>query len=83
VCRAERRALMTLDRDFGEPLRFPSEQTAGIVILELGGPASLQLLYDRIREFLVLASLRPVNGELRIVEPGRVRIRAPEENGPG
>ena len=36
VCAAEGRVLVTLDRDFGEVLRFPPEQSAGIVILDLG-----------------------------------------------
>jgi predicted nuclease of predicted toxin-antitoxin system len=74
ACRTERRTLITLDRDFGHVPRFPPKQTAGIVILELGGPASLRLLRDRMREFLALAAARPVDGELWIVEPGRVRV---------
>jgi hypothetical protein len=76
ACRAEQRVLVTLDRDFGEPLRFPSERSAGIMVQELGSRASLQGLADRIREFLALAATRAVAGELWIVEPGRVRIRS-------
>jgi predicted nuclease of predicted toxin-antitoxin system len=76
ACRAERRILITLDRDFGEPLRFPSGQSAGVVILELSAPASLQMLLDRIHQFMTLAATRAVDGELWIVEPGRVRIRS-------
>ncbi len=75
VCLAESRTLVTLDRDFGHVLRFPPRQTAGIVILELGGPASLGLLRDRLRDFLALAATRSVNGELWIVEGGRARVR--------
>ncbi len=33
VCIAERRTLITLDRDFGRVLRFPPQLSAGIVIL--------------------------------------------------
>jgi len=36
ICVAERRALITLDRDFGHVPRFPPDQSAGIVILEVG-----------------------------------------------
>lgn len=72
---AERRTLITLDRDFGHVLRFPPKPTAGIVILELGGAASLRLLHDRLRNFLSIAATRSVSGELWIVEPGRVRVR--------
>jgi predicted nuclease of predicted toxin-antitoxin system len=79
VCRSERRILMTLDRGFGELLRFPSEQSAGIVVLELGAPATLKLLTDRIRHFLALADTREINGELWIVEPGRIRIRGRDD----
>jgi hypothetical protein len=36
VCTAERPALITLDRDFGQVLRYPPAASAGIVILEIG-----------------------------------------------
>jgi predicted nuclease of predicted toxin-antitoxin system len=62
VCLAERRTLVTLDRDFGQVLRFPPEGTAGIVILELGGPATLPRILARLREFLALAAIRSVKG---------------------
>ena len=75
VCVVEGRTLITLDRDFSHVLRFPPWQTAGIVILELGGAASLKLLRDRLGEFLAIAATRSVSGELWIVEPGRVRVR--------
>ena len=74
VCVAEARTLVTLDRDFGQVPRFPPERSTGIVVLDLGGPASLPLLLDRLRTFLALAESRPVVGELWIVEPGRVRV---------
>ena len=74
ACVEEGRTLVTLDRDFGQVPRFPPERSAGIVILDLGGPASLQKLRDRLRDFLKLADSRSVAGELWIVEPGRVRV---------
>jgi predicted nuclease of predicted toxin-antitoxin system len=74
VCVSEGRTPITLDRDFGQVPRFPPKQSAGIVILELGTPATLASLQRRLREFLSLASARPVEGELWIVEAGRVRV---------
>jgi predicted nuclease of predicted toxin-antitoxin system len=44
VCVSEGRTLITLDRDFGQVPRFPPKQSAGIVILELGTPATLASL---------------------------------------
>jgi predicted nuclease of predicted toxin-antitoxin system len=80
ICVAENRTLITLDRDFGHVTRFPPENAAGIVILELGGSASVQLLRDRLNDFLAIASSRSVSGELWIVEPGRVRVRLKKDS---
>jgi hypothetical protein len=65
---------VTLDRDFGQVPRFPPRQSAGIVILEFGGPASKAVLQRRLSEFLALANTRAIEGELWIVEAGRVRV---------
>lgn len=35
VCTAESRALVTLDRDFGQVLRYPPAASAGIMVLEI------------------------------------------------
>lgn len=74
VCRKEGRALITLDHDFGQVLRFPPERSHGIVILELPTRATLDSLLARLRDFLELLATRPLDAELWIVEPGRVRV---------
>ena len=74
ACLSEERTLITLDRDFAQLPRFPPEGTAGIAVLELGGPASVRLLLSRLRDFLAFIANRPVAGELWIIEPGRVRV---------
>jgi predicted nuclease of predicted toxin-antitoxin system len=35
ICSAEGRVLITLDRDFGQVLRFPPKKSVGIVVLEV------------------------------------------------
>ena len=81
VCASEGRALITLDRDFGQVTRFPPEQSAGVIVLEAGPRASVPAILDRLKAFLAVLETRPVAGSLWIVEPGRVRIhpRDPEE----
>lgn len=79
VCKAENRVLVTLDRDFGQVLRFPPEQTAGIVVLDLGPRPGPQALLDRLHAFLAVLATRPLDGTLWIVEPGRIRIHLAEE----
>lgn len=75
VCRDEDRVLVTLDHDFGHVLRFPPEAVAGIVILESPGRLTLQAITARMTELAALLRVRPIDRELWIVEPGRVRIR--------
>lgn len=79
VCRHEDRALVTLDRDFGQVLRYPPAASAGIVILEIGPRATHAALLDRVRELLSVLNTRSPEGALWIVEPGRLRIHLPSD----
>ncbi len=74
ICVTERRALITLDHDFGQVLRFPPDQGAGLIILEPGPRLTPRSLLERIRDFIVIAETRSPVGALWVVEPGRVRI---------
>jgi predicted nuclease of predicted toxin-antitoxin system len=74
VCADEDRVLVTSDHDFGQVLRFPADQSAGLVILELGARVTPRSLLDRLRDFLALVETQSPVGALWIVEPGRVRI---------
>ncbi|MFZ0607678.1 MAG: DUF5615 family PIN-like protein [Xanthobacteraceae bacterium] len=80
VCLAENRTLITLDRDFGHIPRFSPTRTAGIVVIELGEPASQRILLNRLRQFLKVSASRSVRGKLWIVEPGRIRIRLEKDS---
>lgn len=79
VCRDEGRVLITLDRDFELTLRFPPELTAGIVVLDCRGRLSPRMIASRMAEFAALVRVRPIDRELWIVEPGRVRIHERRE----
>jgi predicted nuclease of predicted toxin-antitoxin system len=73
-CRNENRVMVTLDHDFGQTIRFPPGAHAGIVVLECKGRASPSMILARVTELLTLLRTRPIDGQLWIVEPGRVRI---------
>lgn len=81
ACVSEGRILITLDRDFGQVLRFPPSRSAGIVLLDPGTPASVATILRRLDDFLRTAASRAVSGELWIVEAGRVRIHLPKDDG--
>ena len=80
ACRAERRVLITLDRDFGEILRFAPEDTAGIAILDCRGRLSPESILARVEELAALTAIEPIDGRLWIVEPGRARVHERREN---
>jgi predicted nuclease of predicted toxin-antitoxin system len=81
ICVAEGRALVTLDRDFAQVLRFPPEAGAGIIVLDAGPQATVQAIINRLESFLEVAETTSVAGTLWIVEPGRVRIRERRSGG--
>lgn len=74
VCRTERRVLVTLDRDFGEILRFAPEDSAGIAVLDCRGQLSPSAILARIKELAVVLETESIDGQLWIVEPGRIRV---------
>ena len=78
VCAGEERTLITLDHDFGQVLRFPPEDSSGIVILELPPRPSRDMITDLLSGFLAVLAERTLGRELWIVEPGRVRIHQSE-----
>jgi len=80
ICAGEGRTLITLDRDFGQILRFPPEESAGVVILSTDPRATAQGLHDRLRDFLTALESHSVAGALWIVESDRIRIHLRKEN---
>ena len=85
VAASEGRAIITLDYDFAQILRFPPQNGAGTVVLELGGRASLEALLDRLRALLTNLESHRLAGRLWIIEPGRVRmhLRSGDEDDAG
>ena len=80
VCAAEGRALITLDHDFSQVLRFPPAKSAGLVILELPTRADPDSILIRLREFLAVLQVQPLGSALWIVEPGRVRVHQADDD---
>jgi len=78
VCLAERRALITLDLDFSNPIRFPPAISEGIVILRPPRPV-IHTIRTLLQDILPQLTSRAVRGKLWIVEPGRLGEYDPSE----
>ena len=72
-CLRENRTLITLDLDFANPLRFPPENTSGIIVLRPPLPL-LPLIRTTIEGALSHIKSGEVHGRLWIVELGRIRV---------
>ena len=80
VCRSERKCLVTLDLDFGNPLRFDPSRHFGIVVLRLPLRFTADDLRDAIRTLAVGLSDSVIDGKLWIVQRGRIREYNPEQS---
>jgi predicted nuclease of predicted toxin-antitoxin system len=74
VCQTESRCLITLDIDFANVLRFPPENSEGIVVFRLPRNPSLSVLELLARQFLHSLEQMSVGKNLWIVEVGHIRV---------
>jgi hypothetical protein len=81
ACRQDHRALVTLDLDFSNPLRFPPGPADGLIVLRPIRPV-LPLIRSILLDILQQFGVRPLKGTLWIVEPGRIRVYEPTGKGP-
>jgi predicted nuclease of predicted toxin-antitoxin system len=75
ACCREKRMLLTLDLDFADPARFPPAACDGIVVFRLPARTTRDVLLALVGQFVRAREREPIDGNLWIVEPGRIRIR--------
>jgi predicted nuclease of predicted toxin-antitoxin system len=68
------RVLVTLDADFANVMRFPPEQTLGVVRLKVH-PASEERIRQAIRRALLFLQNVDMAGRLAVVDDEKIRIR--------
>jgi hypothetical protein len=78
MCRRERRCLVTLDLDFSDVTRFPPDAGNGIAIFRPPHPLTRSVLDGMVRRFLAEVQTNKLEGELWIIEVGRIRIHQRE-----
>lgn len=79
VCKAEGRAIVTLDLDYSDIRAYPPEIFSGIIVLR---PSSQTMANVRrlVIQVLALLDIEPLAGHLWIVDEGQVRIRGGTPN---
>ncbi len=80
VCCDENRALVTLDLDFANPLRFSPSASSGVAVLRLPKSPGPDDLLDLITVMTrAIERGEPLVAHLWIVETGRIRIYQPPD----
>lgn len=74
LCRQEGRAIITLNLDFANPLRFKPSHFSGIAVLRLPSKPSAHDLVELIQALVIGVEKEKLVGRLWIVERGRIRI---------
>jgi predicted nuclease of predicted toxin-antitoxin system len=74
ACRTERRCLVTLDLEFGNPLLFTPAEYAGITVLRLPRKRSPADLLETVETLISALSREDPAGKLWIVQRGRIRV---------
>ena len=79
VCRIERRCLVTLDLEFGNPLIFKPKDYSGIAVLRLPRLPTPDDLFDAINTLAQGLARKDIEGQLWIIQRGKIREYQPEE----
>jgi predicted nuclease of predicted toxin-antitoxin system len=73
VCRQERRCLVTLDIEFGNPLIYDPSRYAGIALIRIPGCLTRRALLDAVSTLSRALQEQDIIGKLWVVQPGRIR----------
>lgn len=79
ICKEESRVLVTFDLDFANILRYPADDTAGIIVCRLRKKINLDYIRELSIMLVKVISEHELSGKLFIVEDNKVRIRNPDE----
>lgn len=77
ICRTEGRCLVTLDRGFGNRLRYNPADYPGIVILKLPNQPKLEDFREAVEILIAGLERSPVEGKLWIVQGGKIQEYRP------
>lgn len=75
ICREEGRTIVTFDLDFANIIRYPANETAGIIVCRLRKKISLDYIRRLCKTLVKIISENDLTGKLLIVEDEKIRIR--------
>lgn len=77
ICRSEGRCLVTLDRGFGNRLRYNPAEYRGIVVIKLPNKPKLEDFREAVEVLIAGLERSPVEGKLWILQGGKIQEYQP------
>lgn len=77
ACRAEKRCLVTLDRDFANPFLFDPAEFSGIAVIRLPAKITEDLLTEAIEVLIAGLAKSDIRGRLWVIQRRRIREYCP------
>ncbi|MBI4721335.1 MAG: DUF5615 family PIN-like protein [Chitinivibrionia bacterium] len=77
-CRDERRCLVTMDTEFGNPILYHPWEYAGIALLRLPHRPSHASVLDACRTLIEGLKGGEIDGKLWVVQIGKIRVYQPD-----
>lgn len=77
ACRAEKRCLVTLDRDFANPFLFDPAEFSGIAVIRLPAKITEDVLTEAIEVLIAGFAKSDIRGRLWVVQKRRIREYCP------
>lgn len=74
-CQLERRCIVTLDLDFANIIRFPAENTPGIIVVRPNRPITIEVMRSMSEKLVLALEQNDPTGCLWILEPDKLRMR--------
>jgi predicted nuclease of predicted toxin-antitoxin system len=79
VCLTDKRCLVTLDLEFGNPLIFRPKDYSGIAVLRLPPSSTPNDLSNAVRTLIAGLNQKEIIGQLWIVQRGKIQEYQPDE----
>ena len=80
VCRSDGKCLVSLDLDFGNPLRFRPSHHSGIAVLRLPRGSGAGEVLQAVRTLAAGLARNTIDGKLWIVQRGHIREYQEQED---
>ena len=80
ICKKENRTIVTFDLDFANILRYPADETQGIIVCRIRKQVSLADIEQITIRVVELVKSAELKGRLYVLDGNKIRMRRPVDD---